>query len=389
MKKITFLFGAGAEGREQYDLPSGAIFNRDILVSENGKDLFEALNKNSYKKVVKARKSKNIYFNNYSSLYYLYQQNNDFRNLMSDKEKEICDNYLKYKEETNLDKNEYKSYKEEFQKLFKERIYDKIVKNSIDGDPLLKFFLENSLLIDNLDSSFSSLSCPASYKNEVWRVINCYCAAYASIYKAVYNSDYPKSRSEAIETINKPLVLDRNPKNTYYSAIKGVVESFKDIEFAFCTTNYTNIAENVIGQDQDFCYLHGRMDLFENLITKEVKTLDQFLPSDIVFPFLAIRSGIKPLINSRQIKEWNKFVTNLEDSDVLIIVGYGFNNDDEHITNIIRETIAKDSIKIYQTNYRESVSVTNSIPGIKGVISINCDYFEEKLYEICHELRGQ
>ena len=58
--------------------------------------------------------------------------------------------HLNYKEATNPNKDKDELYKKEFQKLFKERIYDKIVNNSADGDPLLKFFLENSLLIDNL-----------------------------------------------------------------------------------------------------------------------------------------------------------------------------------------------------------------------------------------------
>ena len=131
------------------------------------------------------------------------------------------------------------------------------------------------------------------------------------------------------------------------------------------------------------------MDLFENLVTKEVKTLDKFAESDIVFPFLAIRSGIKPIINSTQIKEWNKFVNDLDDSDVLIIVGYGFNNDDEHITNLIREAISKYTIKVYQTNFDGSVGRTNSIPGIRGVLPIDCKCFEEKLCAICEEMRGE
>lgn len=391
MSKISFLFGAGAEGKGQYGLPSGASFNRDLLVSENGSDFFRALNKAEadFSKFVNIKKSKNIYYNNYSSLYYLYKQSEEFRKFLSDDEKSICNDYLEYKEGVSVDKTKEDCRQKNFYDLFRNRFYTKIVKNDIANDYALKCFLENSLLIDSLDSSFNSLSCPEKFKNEAGRVISCYCSAYLSIYKAIYRVDIPKNRNEIVESINNPVGSLSLPEDSYYLATKRAVEKYKDIQFAFCTTNYTRIAETVIGHEKSFSYIHGRMDLFENLVTKEVKTLDKFAESDIVFPFLAIRSGIKPIINSTQIKEWNKFVNDLDDSDVLIIVGYGFNNDDEHITNLIREAISKNTIKVYQTNFDGSVGRTNSIPGIRGVLPIDCKCFEEKLCAICEEMRGK
>ena len=106
MSKISFLFGAGAEGKGQYGLPSGASFNRDLLVSENGSDFFRALNKAEadFSKFVNIKKSKNIYYNSYSSLYYLYKQSEEFRKFLSDDEKSICNDYLEYKEGVSVDR---------------------------------------------------------------------------------------------------------------------------------------------------------------------------------------------------------------------------------------------------------------------------------------------
>lgn len=386
MSKICFLFGAGAEGKGQYGLPSGASFNRDLLVSEKGNGFFRALNNADFKEFVNIKNSKNIYYNNHTSLYYLYKQSEQFRELLSDDEKGICDAYLEYKEENKSEKSKEDCRKKDFTELFRNRFYDKIINNEIDNDKTLEYFLENCLLIDNLDSCFNSLSCPEIFKTEVGRVISCYCSAYFSIYKKLYNSDWPKDRNDVINTINKPFNCLNHPANSYYLAIKRIIEKYRNIQFSFCTTNYTKIAESIIGHEEAFSYIHGRLDLFENLITKEIKTLDEFAESDIIFPFLAIRSGIKPIINSTQIKEWNRFVTNLDDSDILIIVGYGFNSDDEHITNIIRGFVCDKTKKVYQTNYNDSVAHTNSIPGIEGVLPINCDDFEEKLDAICEAL---
>lgn len=387
MSKITFLFGAGAEGKHQYGLPSGADFNVDLLVSKNGFEFFKALNKSDILDS-KHKNSRNIYWNNYSSLYYLYSRDKGFRDLLNDQEKSICEEYQNYKNENDA-KNANEDFRyTNFRNLFKDRFYKKIIDNDIENDYALKYFLENSILIDNLDASFNALSCPETFKNEVQRVIKCYCSAYFSIYKILYGENVPKDRNDIINSISNPPKYFKENEDSYYSIIKRLINDYNDIEFAFTTTNYTRIAETVIGNKQSFSYIHGRMDLFENLKTKEVKTLNEFEESDIVFPYIAIRSGIKPIINSTQIKEWYRFVKDLEESDVLIIVGYGFNNDDEHITNIIRETISKKSIKIYQTDFNGDVNRTNSIPGINDVQSIKCDSFEKDLNEICEGLMG-
>ena len=47
-------------------------------------------------------------------------------------------------------------------------------------------------------------------------------------------------------------------------------------------------------------------------------------------------SVVRDEINDEYLGISDAFVTNLDDSDILIIVGYGFNSDDEHITNIIK-----------------------------------------------------
>ena len=86
-------------------------------------------------------------------------------------------------------------------------------------------------------------------------------------------------------------------------------------------------------------YLHGEFGKFENLYTKEIKSLKEFEVDEIIFPYLLVQSGIKPVINYYQIESMYKGFTDMINADKLIVIGYGFNSDDEHILNVIRERL--------------------------------------------------
>lgn len=60
---------------------------------------------------------------------------------------------------------------------------------------------------------------------------------------------------------------------------------------------------------------------------------------DLIFPFLFIQSGIKPIIEYNQLKEYSKMLKLLEDAQTLIIVGYRLNLDDNHLNSLIRNFI--------------------------------------------------
>lgn len=72
-----------------------------------------------------------------------------------------------------------------------------------------------------------------------------------------------------------------------------------------------------------------------------------------IIPFILIPSGVKPIICSKQIKAFKNFIDVLNSSDFLVVVGYKFNSEDNHINSIINEwlknVIAKWCISILKS----------------------------------------
>ncbi|MEG0276763.1 MAG: hypothetical protein RR630_07030, partial [Coprobacillus sp.] len=54
------------------------------------------------------------------------------------------------------------------------------------------------------------------------------------------------------------------------------------------------------------------------------------------FPFLLAQSMIKPIIHPYQIKEYHKAIESLENANFLVILGYGLNEDDNHVNALLK-----------------------------------------------------
>ena len=72
-------------------------------------------------------------------------------------------------------------------------------------------------------------------------------------------------------------------------------------------------------------------------------------------PFILIPSGIKPIICTKQVESFHKFIDNLQQSDVLCVVGYKFNSEDNHINAIITEWLHNRGKKLVYFNYNRDV----------------------------------
>lgn len=129
------------------------------------------------------------------------------------------------------------------------------------------------------------------------------------------------------------------------------MNSYEENYINIITTNYTSICEKVVDlKEEKIAYVHGRLNLFENIKTKEIKQIDKFKEGDIIMPYIMIPSGIKPIISPLQIEEWHKAISFIDNSKYLIILGYGINSDDEHITSIIRSFINKKTVLFFLYN---------------------------------------
>lgn len=115
-----------------------------------------------------------------------------------------------------------------------------------------------------------------------------------------------------------------------------------------------------------------------------------FEDDDLIFPFIFVQSGIKPIVCTAQVKAFASFAESLEKAEEVIFLGYGFSSDDEHIINMVRERLARgDSVTIflYKNEGRERIkklfSGCKAKPKLESFVEVGD--FAEKLNSILNQ----
>lgn len=125
----------------------------------------------------------------------------------------------------------------------------------------------------------------------------------------------------------------------YYSDIRSAEEKNEIQVTAIGTSNYTNLAESIIGHD--VTYLNGSLDMWYDPYLNRIGTKEELDDSEkhIIVPLLFTQSGTKPMISIDMSRKYVDYFNALADSDEICIIGFGFNQDDEHINGMFRELI--------------------------------------------------
>lgn len=323
-KKICVFFGAGAES--SFGLSDGKDFAVNVLgIKEENKNII-AMNdaiKKHYEKLTK---------------------NNDWY-------------------------PEYSCYGVKFEKLLKSAKKKKSLSKSNDH------IIDDNEIVDKytsymgiLDEKFYTLISPKEFGPvKFWKVINAYTRAYLLlsseiIYKnkVITKKHYDKILKNPVYTRKKIKKFALNFKEkSYYSIIK---DNNENNNINIITTNYTSLCKNICQIDYDkIAYIHGRFGLFEipdklQIIDVKDKESQKKYGKELYFPYIAIQSGVKPIIDATQIKEYNKMLEFLDTSDILIIVGFALNIDDNHINCILRQYLVNKKITIYFLDYNNSLT---------------------------------
>ncbi len=367
--KITFLFGAGAEGAGQIGMPFGNEFKKDMILAKNVASFIKSIN-NSTKPILPIREGTNIAYNSSGILYQTLAEMKEYDSSCMDKlfskesDRQTAKEYLEYKQgESNPDNDTKQRIIESFSKLYRENFYD-VVKYGTSNEEL-EYFLKNAGIYAYLDGLFGYLRKPTLYPKECARIVKFYFSAMYSMLKSLYkrnntlatNVEYVSVLSSLDRTTlpsfieeQQQLIIEdvtKSKEKTYYGYInklKNKVESdTQKIDLSVINLNYTSFAEKIISLDREnIAYLHGKLGLFEELKTKRIGELCELDVDETVFPYLLVQSGIKPIISPRQIEEFGKAANWMRKADMIVILGYGVNSDDEHISNFLRWRIDND-----------------------------------------------
>lgn len=339
--KTMFLFGSGADTDSCGNLKSGAEF-AEAIITERYKNETVSLLGNKFKnfKFIYPQSSKLF-------IQTVYLNETDARKSLEKSSVDKCINY--YNGDSSV------SYKNDISPICSEW-YKAIMSDK--PSPEKDFFFTNAALCDSLDEKFNSLRYP-NFNSNAKRIINVYTSIFVLMLKSVYefDNDFEWSFKNVFNKLNKRYDIKYNSE-TYYSLLK---QSGIDVKIA--TTNYTNITEEITGKE--VVYLHGKLNWFEDL--RKLSVYDCTDKTDIAFleknqdiiPFILIPSGVKPIICKRQILNFAKFISYLDESNLLIIVGYKFNSEDNHINSIICDWLNSGENHLIYLNYKNEVDFKN------------------------------
>lgn len=320
---ICVLFGAGAE--QGFGLSGGEDFARKVL-GLDASSLNDAI-EDHYKELLK-NEGDNWYPNFVNTN---WKTETLLKAALS----------KKYLDESFDTKTEYES---KIKNEIKETENDTVFQNNIIDS--------YSSYMGIIDGIFHTLINPKVLgPKRFWRVVICYSRAYAyligkmcqpeTVSKDLYYrilSDWAFTK----ETMRNFADLHKSDES-YYSIIK----EYSDIKVV--TTNYTNLCETISGiKEDDIAYVHGKFGWFES--PKELTTYDAFnepLPSTLVFPYIFIQSGIKPIVDHRQLAEYSKMLKFVDEADAIFVLGYRINLDDNHINSILKTAALKGKKLIY------------------------------------------
>lgn len=346
-KKICVLFGAGAES--SFGLSDGGNFAMNVLGIKKENENIIAMNE-AIKKRYKSIAQKNDWYSNYSQ---------DPITLEELVKASVRKKYLS--ETTNL-----KSKLET----------DRNIKNDIKY--LMNNEQERNNIIDKytsymgvLDEKFHTIISPITLgPDNFWKVINAYTRAYLLLSSEIIHpkkeliteDEYTHILEKPYDTMKKIKEFARSyRKKCYYSIIKKYKRS-RNIKII--TTNYTSLCKDICRvNNKNIAYIHGKFGLFEipdklQIINIKDDKIQRKFRNELYFPYIAIQSGVKPIIDSTQIKEYNKMLNFLDGSDILIIVGFALNIDDNHINCILRQYLFEKDIEIYFFDYENKLTST-------------------------------
>jgi len=139
---------------------------------------------------------------------------------------------------------------------------------------------------------------------------------------------------------------------------------------AIGTTNYNNFIGSI--SQEDVYYLNGSVDDYYDPYLNTI--VSQRLPSDsqhFTVPFLFTQSGIKPLTSIKMSERYVELYNKMKQSDIVAVLGYGFNVDDGHINGLFRSYIEDEGKMLIIFHYTRDFSTESDLK-LK-------DYYKERL----------
>ena len=135
-------------------------------------------------------------------------------------------------------------------------------------------------------------------------------------------------------------------KYGYYHVLKESIDEKKFEVSAVATTNYNRFISDKLRIEVAF--LNGSTETWYDPYLNRIGTKSELTTSEnhILVPLMFTQSGTKPMTSIEMSMKYVDTYTQWKNSDRVIIVGFGFGTDDEHINGLLRTLIDVDNKEI-------------------------------------------
>ena len=115
---------------------------------------------------------------------------------------------------------------------------------------------------------------------------------------------------------------------------------------AVATTNYNQFIQDIL--DTDVAFLNGSTETWYDPYLNRIGDKSQLTTTErhILVPLMFTQSGTKPMTSIEMSIKYVDTYSKWKNSDKVVVVGFGFGSDDEHINGILRTLIDADNKKI-------------------------------------------
>lgn len=128
----------------------------------------------------------------------------------------------------------------------------------------------------------------------------------------------------------------------YYNMLKDAIVAGNYAATVIATTNYNSLIEDIL--ECEITYLNGSTsvwyDPYLNKIGKKEELDDD--EHHIIVPLIFTQSGTKPMTAISMSEKYVDLYRAWKESDAIVVVGFGFGSDDEHINGILRTLVNDD-----------------------------------------------
>ncbi len=153
----------------------------------------------------------------------------------------------------------------------------------------------------------------------------------------------------------------KSNREDFKKSVYEYISKFKGYGWSLITTNYTSYLSVIAKpQPEDLIALHGNFEFLYNRDTMSFEKLNSHNDcySDTVFPFLILQSRAKTLDEVFFMRKFIDFFDRFNDTRFIVILGYSFSKDDNHINKIFKTLCKSSKVEnIFYLNYNGEADI--------------------------------